>query len=39
MDGLGKLAHTVRWSVYEGLTISELDLSNLPGGVYHINIR
>jgi hypothetical protein len=39
LDGFGKLVHTVRWSVYEGITVNELDLTHLPGGVYHINIR
>jgi hypothetical protein len=39
MDGFGKLIQTVRWSVFEGITINELDLTHLPGGVYHINIR
>jgi hypothetical protein len=39
LDGFGKLIHSVRWSVYEGITVNELDLTHLPGGVYHINIR
>jgi hypothetical protein len=39
LDGFGKLIQTVRWSVYEGITVNELDLTHLPGGVYHINIR
>jgi hypothetical protein len=39
LDGFGKLIKTVRWSVFEGITVNELDLTYLPGGVYHINIR
>jgi hypothetical protein len=39
LDGFGKIIHSVRWSVYEGITVNELDLTHLPGGVYHINIR
>jgi hypothetical protein len=39
LDGFGKLIRSVRWSVFEGITVNELDLTDLPGGVYHINLR
>jgi hypothetical protein len=39
LDGFGKQVKSIHWSVYEGVTINEIDLTNLPDGVYHINIR
>jgi hypothetical protein len=38
-DGFGKLVYATKWSTYEGLTIDQLDLSHLSGGVYQVSIQ
>jgi hypothetical protein len=39
LDGVGREVFTTQWALSEGLTIDQLDLSHLSGGVYHVNIQ
>jgi hypothetical protein len=38
-DGFGKQVYTTEWSVFEGITTDQLDLSFLAGGVYQVEVQ
>ena len=38
-DGVGKLIRQMSWNIYEGKNIDRLDLSDLSGGVYLVQIQ
>jgi hypothetical protein len=39
LDGIGKQVYTTQWTVFEGQTIDQVDLSHLANGVYQVQVR